>query len=121
MYINQNYSLDERRKDTTKDTVMVQNIVFFGKEARMTIRPKVLSKSIYLRKNEIFSRQNHIITLNRLMSMGNFKLVQINFSENNASGPGLLDVNILMTPMPKHTFRAEVDLVTKSNNYTGPG
>ncbi|MEK7718647.1 MAG: BamA/TamA family outer membrane protein [Bacteroidota bacterium] len=120
VYINQNYSLDERRKDTTKDTVMVQNIVFFGKEARMTIRPKVLSKSIYLRKNEIFSRQNHIITLNRLMSMGNFKLVQINFSENNASGPGLLDVNILMTPMPKHTFRAEVDLVTKSNNYTGP-
>jgi outer membrane protein assembly factor BamA len=120
VYINQNYSLNERRTDTAKDTVTVQNIVFFGKEARMTIRPKVLSKSIYLRKSEIFSRQNHIITLNRLMSMGNFKLVQINFSENNASGPGLLDVNILMTPMPKHTFRAEIDLVTKSNNYTGP-
>jgi len=120
VYINQNYSLNEGRKNTTKDTVTVQNIVFFGKEARMTIRPKVLSKSIYLRKSEIFSRQNHIITLNRLMSMGNFKLVQINFSENKASGPGLLDVNILMTPMPKHTFRAEVDLVTKSNNYAGP-
>ena len=120
MYINQNYSLNERRKNTTKDTVTVQNIVFFGKEARMTIKPKVLSKSIYLRKNEIFSRQNHIITLNRLMSMGNFKLVQVNFSENKASGPGLLDVNILMTPLPKHTFRAEIDLVSKSNNYTGP-
>jgi len=120
VYINQNYSLNEGRKNVTKDTVTVQNIVFFGKEARMTIRPSVLSKSIYLRKNEIFSRQNHIITLNRLMSMGNFKLVQINFSENNVSGPGLLDVNILMTPMPKHTFRAEVDLVTKSNNYAGP-
>jgi outer membrane protein assembly factor BamA len=120
VYIDQNYSLNEARKDTAKDTVMVQNIVFFGKEAKMTIRPKVLSKSIYLRKSEIFSRQNHIITLNRLMSMGNFKLVQINFSENNASGPGLLDVNILMTPMPKHTFRAEVDLVTKSNNFAGP-
>ena len=120
VYINQNYSLNEGRKNTTNDTVTVQNIVFFGKEASMTIRPKVLSKSIYLRKNEIFSRQNHIITLNRLMSMGNFKLVQVNFSENNALGPGLLDVNILMTPMPKHTFRAEIDLVSKSNNYTGP-
>ena len=120
VYINQNYSLNEKRADSTKDTIMYQNIVFFGKDASMTIRPKVLSKSIYLRKLEIFSRQNHIITLNRLMSMGNFKLVQVNFSENNASGPGLLDVNILMTPMPKHTFRAEVDLVSKSNNYTGP-
>jgi len=120
VYINQNYSLTERRVDSTKDTLIYENIVFLGKEARMAIRPKVLSKSIYLRKNEIFSRQNHVITLNRLMSMGNFKLVQINFSENNSAGPGLLDVNILMTPMPKHTFRAEIDMVSKSNNYTGP-
>jgi outer membrane protein insertion porin family len=120
VYINQNYSLNERRVDTTRDTLVYEDIVFLGKEARMRIRPNVLSKSIYLRKNEIFSRQNHIITLNRLMSMGNFKLVQINFSENSTAGPGLLDVNIMMTPMPKHTFRAEIDMVTKSNNYTGP-
>jgi outer membrane protein assembly factor BamA len=120
VYINQNYSLTERRVDSTKDTLIYENNVFLGKEARMAIRPKVLSKSIYLRKNEIFSRQNHVITLNRLMSMGNFKLVQINFSENKTSGPGLLDVTILMTPMPKYTFQAEMDLVSKSNNYTGP-
>jgi outer membrane protein insertion porin family len=120
VYINQNYSLNERRIDSTKDTLIFEKIVFLGKEARMAIRPKVLSNSIYLRKNEIFSRQNHVITLNRLMSMGNFKLVQINFSENSAAWPGLLDVNILMTPMSKHTFRAEMDMVSKSNNYTGP-
>ena len=120
VYINQNYSLNARRIDTTKDTIMFKNMVFYGKEERMTIRPKVLAKSIYLRKDEIFSRENHIITLNRLMSMGNFKLVQISFAENTTPGPGLLDVNILMTPMPKHTFRAEVDMVSKSNNYTGP-
>lgn len=120
VYINQNYSLNERRARNTKDTVIVENIVFLGKEARMAIRPKVLSKSIYLRKGDIFSRQNHIITLNRLMSMGNFKLVQVNFAENKAPGAGLLDVNILMTPMPKRTFRAELDLVSKSNNYAGP-
>jgi outer membrane protein insertion porin family len=118
--INQNYSLTERRIDSTKDTLIYENMVFLGKEARMAIRPQVLSRSIYLRKNEVFSRQNHVITLNRLMSMGNFKLVQINFSENSAAVPGLLDVNILMTPMSKHTFRAEMDMVSKSNNYTGP-
>jgi len=25
-----------------------------------------------------------------------------------------------MTPLPKHAFRAEIDLITKSNNYSGP-
>ncbi|HBL76094.1 MAG: hypothetical protein A2W90_11810 [Bacteroidetes bacterium GWF2_42_66] len=120
VFVNQNYSLNERRTRNTRDTLIVQNIVFFGKKERMAIKPEVLLKSIYLRKPEVFSRQNHIITLNRLMSMGSFKLVQVNFSENNASVPGLLDVNILMTPMPKRTFRAEIDLVSKSNNYAGP-
>ncbi len=120
VFVNQNYSLNERHSRDSKDTLMVQDIVFLGKEERMAISTKVLSRSIYLRKPEIFSRQNHIITLNRLMSMGNFKLVQVNFSENNDSVPGLLDVNILMTPMPKRTFRAEIDLVSKSNNYAGP-
>ena len=120
VFVNQNYSLNERRARSAQDTLMIEDMVFLGREARMAVRPTVLSKSIFLRKQEVFSRQNHIITLNRLMSMGNFKLVQVNFSENNAKGPGLLDVNILMTPMPKRTFRAEIDLVSKSNNYTGP-
>jgi outer membrane protein assembly factor BamA len=120
VFINQNYSLNARPARDARDSVVYENIVFLGREARMAIRPKVLSKSIYLRKGEVFSRLNHIITLNRLMSMGNFKLVQVNFSENKDSVPGLLDVHILMTPMPKRTFRAEADLVSKSNNYTGP-
>ena len=139
--VNQNYSLNERRGRNAADSIIVNDIIFIGREKRMAIKPKVLAESIYLRKNEVFSRQNHIITLNRLMSMGNYKLVQVNFSQNKDSGqslrpmpnaavsdlqsassltPGLLDVNILMTPMPKRTFRAEIDLVSKSNNYAGP-
>lgn len=120
VYINQNYSLNESSTSNSTDTLMLKDIVFFGQEERMAIKPEIVSKSIYLRKHDIFSRLNHVITLNRLMSMGNFKLVQVNFSDNNDSIPGLLDVNILMTPMPKRTFRAELDLVSKSNNFAGP-
>ncbi|MCX6236973.1 MAG: BamA/TamA family outer membrane protein [Bacteroidia bacterium] len=120
VYINQNYSLNERRTNTSKDTVRFENVVFVGKETQMKIKPKVILESIYLHEHEIFSRQNHVITLNRLMSMGNFKLVQVIFSETNTKTTGLLDVNILLTPLPKHTFRAGLDLVSKSNNFMGP-
>ena len=120
VYINQNYSLAERRNKNLNDTSRYENIVFIGKETQMRIRPKVIAQSVYLRKNEEFSRLNHVITLNRLMSLGNFKLVQMNFSEIEPKPSGLLDVNILMTPMAKHTFRAGTDVVTKSNNFTGP-
>jgi outer membrane protein assembly factor BamA len=120
VFVDQNYSLIEKTSTSSKDTVIIEDIVFFGKEEQMAIRPKVLSKSIYFRKEEVFSRQNHTITLNRLMSLGIYKLVQVNFTENSGSVSGLLDVNILMTPLPKYTFRTGIDVVTKSNNFTGP-
>jgi outer membrane protein insertion porin family len=75
---------------------------------------------VFLKKNEIYSRKNHNITLNRLMSMGNFKFVQIKFSESDTTAPGFLDVAILMTPMTRHTFSAELEIVSKSNNFMGP-
>lgn len=119
VFIDQDFSLDEDAAEP-KDTLWYQGNYFLGKEAEMKIRPKVISRSVYLRKNEIYSRKNHNITLNRLMTMGNFKFVRINFSDSDTTAAGFLDVTILMTPMPEHTFRAEIEIVSKSNNYTGP-
>lgn len=120
VYIDQNYSLRDQPTDSLKDTIVVQKAVFKGKDADMKIHPKVILRSVYLRKNELYSRENHTITLNRLMSMGNFKFVQVLFAESDTTAVGYLDATILMTPMTEHTFRAELDVVTKSNNYTGP-
>src|ERR1035437_2044242 len=120
VYIDQEYSLNEETVDKTKDTIWYQNNMFLVKGAEMKIRPKVILRAVYLKKFEIYSRKNHNITLNRLMTMGNFKFVRVKFSDSDTSATGFLDVVILMTPMPNRTFRSEVDLVSKSNNYTGP-
>jgi outer membrane protein insertion porin family len=114
--IDQNYSLDEGKNDN--DTTMYGNVVFMGKKDEMNIRPDVILRAVFLKQNENYDRQNHSITLNRLMSMGNFKFVQVKFADSDSTG--YLDVTILLTPLPTNTFRAEMDIVTKSNNYTGP-
>ena len=120
VFINQDYSLDHGFADSTKVKIKYQNNVFVGRRLEMNIRPRVILRSVYLKKNEIYSRQNHNITLNRLMSMGNFKFVQLKFLKSDTTALGYLDVSILMTPMPNHTFRTEMNIVSKSNNYTGP-
>lgn len=120
VYIDQNYSLNDMATDSTNHTLRTQNNMLPGKETGMNIKTEVLLRSVYLRKHEIYSRKNHIITLNRLMSMGNFKFVSVKFSDSDTSAAGFLDVAILMTPMTKHTFSTEIDLVSKSNNFTGP-
>jgi len=120
VYIDQDYSLTEAATDSIKDTIKVRNYIFQGKESEQNISPNVILRSVYLNKQEYYSRKNHNITLNRLMTMGNFKFVSVKFSKSDTSAVGYLDAAILMTPMPKHTFRVEMDLVSKSNNYTGP-
>jgi hypothetical protein len=120
VYIDQEYSIDDEAAETKRDTTHYDNAIFLGKESEIKIRRSVILRSVYLKKQELYSRKNHNITLNRLMSMGNFKFVRIKFADSDTSASGYLDVTILMTLMPKRTVRAEVDLISKSNNYTGP-
>jgi outer membrane protein insertion porin family len=97
-----------------------ENVDFVIDESGRWIKPKELLRSVYLRKNEIFSRENHNITLNRLISLDNFKFVRVKFSDSDTTATGYLDVSILMTPMLKRTFRTEMEFVSKSNNFSGP-
>ncbi len=120
VFIDQNYSLNQEDEDLRKDTIFFETVEFVRDESGKWINPKELLRSVYLRKNEIFSRENHNITLNRLISLDNFKFVRVKFSDSDTSASGYLDVSILMTPMPKRTFRTEMEYVSKSNNFTGP-
>lgn len=118
VYIDPGFSLDDEGVNLKKDTLHFENTYFIGNE--MKIRPRVILRAIFLKKTEVYSRKNHNITLNRLMSMGNFKFVRINLVESDTSAPNLLDAKIYLTPMSKRTFRSELDAVTKSNDFTGP-
>jgi outer membrane protein insertion porin family len=118
VFIDQDYTLIKESPDKSADTLHYRNYVLRGSKSNQNIRPRAILRSVYLRKGDIYSRQNHNITLNRLMSMGNFKFVQVKFADSDAVG--LLDVDILMTTMPRRTFRAELDIVSKSNNFAGP-
>jgi len=104
VFIDQDYTLNKEFSDKNEDTLHYHNYVLRGSKSYQLIRPRVILRSVYLRKGDNYSRQNHNITLNRLMSMGNFKFVQVKFADSDTAG--LLDVDILMTTMPGSTFRA---------------
>lgn len=120
VFIDQNYLLNTENEDVKKETIFFQNVEFVKEESEKWIKPKELLRSVYLRKNEIFSRKNHNITLNRLISLDNFKFVRVKFTNSDTTSCDYLDVAIYMTPMPKRTFRTEMEFVSKSNNFTGP-
>jgi outer membrane protein insertion porin family len=118
--IDQDFSLNADTTTNNEFGFNFQNAIFRGEESAMNIKPRMLLQSVFLRKGELYSRRNHTITLNRLMSLGNFKFVQVKFSDSDTTAPDYLDVEILLTTMPNRSFRASLDIVSKSNNFAGP-
>src|SRR5512133_2017230 len=95
VFVDQDYSLDIDSPGTVVQTVSYGKFILKGSLPEMNIRPPVILRSVMLRKNEIWSRHNYDITLNRLMSMGNFKFVQIRFSDSDTTAEGYLDAAVL--------------------------
>jgi outer membrane protein insertion porin family len=119
--INQDYSLNNKANDSINQTISYYNeYIFLHSNKDLKIRNNVIARSIHLNKNEVYSIKNHNNTLSSLMSMGNFKFVQVKITDSDTTAKGFLDVQIAMTPISKFAFSTELDLVSKSNNYIGP-
>jgi outer membrane protein insertion porin family len=112
-----NYSLTDTLKTNTNTATF--DSVNFVDSARY-LRPSVMTRVINIKKGNTYSREDQELTLSHLMGLGIFKFVNIKFSEVYPDST-LLNTNIYLTPLPKLSLRAEVQAVSKSNNFVGPG
>jgi len=87
-------------------------------------KPKYLDPFIKIEEGEFYSPDNSRNTARRLSTIGAYKYVNIQYKEIDTLATdslGLLEANIYLSPLTKRAFRAELQVVTKSNNFTGPG
>src|SRR5690606_3804221 len=113
------FSVWEAGSDSTTvagDTVRVGDYRYISTEG--AFRPRVLTDVINLRHGELYSRTMHNFTISHLMGLGTFKFVNIRYRE---AGDSLLDATIYLTPLLKKSLRLELQGVSKSNNFVGPG
>ncbi len=114
-----NYEL----KDTLQQNVtrydslnIIQNETFF--------KPKYLAPYITLKEGEFYNPDVSRNTARRLSTIGAYKFVNIQYEEIDSlrsDSLGVLEANIYLSPLNKRALRAEVQAVTKSNNFAGPG
>ena len=87
------------------------------------IKPKYLNKYITVNENDIYNPLASKNTARRLSSIGAYKYVNIQYKELDSlltDSLGVLEANIYLSPLTKRAVRAELQAVTKSNNFTGP-
>ena len=115
-----NYSVTE--SEDLLDTTVVNGISFI--QGVKVFKPELLEEYILFEENQRYSSRYARLTRNRLSSIGNYRYVNVRFTEQDTSmgdGEGVLDANIYLSPLNRRSVRAEVQGLSKSNNFAGPG
>ncbi len=116
-----NFSL--RGQQEEQDTVEVANIRFIQDE--LVFKPDLLEQYILFEPEQLYNAEISRRTSSRLTSIGNYRYVNIRFDEQDTTrtgdGEGQLEANIYLSPLNKRTVRAELQGISKSNNFAGPG
>ncbi len=99
------------------DSTSAVGLVFYYHEPY--IKWETLSKGMALLPGKKYSITDEKNTFNYLSALGIFRSVYIHY-QNNLSD-STVDVSIELTPLDNIRLSYEVDVVTKSNNFTGPG
>ena len=85
------------------------------------VKPKPIVQSVFFKNNKLYNRIDHNLTYNRLMGLGIYKYVNVRLVKSDSSSNPLLNANVFLSPLPRRSLSAEVQGVSKSNNFIGPG
>ncbi len=106
----------------TADTVTVRKVDFV--QQKMIFRPDRLRPFITFEPGDFYDKKNTDKTSRRLSSIGAFSLVSIRYDRVDTGytdSTGQLQARVLLTPAPRQSVRLELQGVTKSNSFAGPG
>src|SRR5690554_8006479 len=87
-------------------------------------KPKYLDLYITMKEGQLYSPSDSRNTARRLATIGAYKFVNIQYTERDSvltDSVGSLEANIYLSPLNKRAIRAELQAVTKSNDFAGPG
>lgn len=132
------YWLDQVKLNTDyqlTDTLHRQPILYKGYQYfpdEKVFKASAITLATFLYPDSVFRRSRRDQTLSRLMNLGTFRFVEIRFKPAAAGDTTMrtptgapyqrarLDADVLMTQLKKKSLRAEVQLATKTNGFTGP-
>jgi outer membrane protein assembly factor BamA len=112
-----NYSL--RRDSTLRklDPLVYHDFNIY--DDRNTFKPRVFDRLVFFKKDELYNRRDHNLSLNRMVNIGAFQNVKAEFLPLDSFKNDQLDLNIYLTPLRKNSLSFGVTGTSKSNNFVG--
>ena len=89
------------------------NQIFFLNNSFVRVRPKIISESIYISPDDLYNQTDVDRTYKSLLSLGQYKLVNIKFSED---ADNTLNCIIQLSPFTMQSYTAEIEGTNASGN-----
>jgi len=86
---------------------------------RNTFKPRVFDRLVFFKKDELYNRRDHNLSLNRMVNIGAFQNVKAEFLPLDSFKNDQLDLNIYLTPLRRNSLSFGVTGTSKSNNFVG--
>jgi outer membrane protein insertion porin family len=80
---------------------------------------RMFKRNIRFHPGDLYNRNDHNLTLSRLVSLGVYKFVKARFEEVDTVSDHRLNAFYYLSPNNKYSAKAQVSALTKSNNSTG--
>ncbi|MBW7467485.1 BamA/TamA family outer membrane protein [Pontibacter aydingkolensis] len=116
IYIFANYSVGDSL--SVSDTLSYKSYHYIPNED--FVRARHLLRNVFLVQDSLYTRQNHLLTLNRLAGLSAYKFSNIDYKIDTLNNDKL-DAFIYLTPAFRKSLRVETQMVSKSNGFAGPG
>lgn len=113
-----NFRLNQAASDTARRYGQFYQ-GYYVVDSNRRYKPYLFSQAMQFNPNDIYNRQDHNLSLNRLVNLGVFKFVKNRFERVANSPFAQLNTYYYLTPFPKKSLRAEINGTTKSNNLVG--
>ncbi|HEX5554157.1 MAG TPA: BamA/TamA family outer membrane protein [Chitinophagaceae bacterium] len=83
-------------------------------------KPTIFAHSIFFYPGKLYTLQDHNLTLQRLVNLGTFKFVKVEFQRvDTPAKSGYLNTNIYLTPYKRRSIQFELGGNSRSNNSVG--
>ncbi len=100
------------------DTVLLDSVRYIN--YLNNFRPGTIVRGVPLRPGQWYSERRSELTSRYLSSFGVFKSVNVDHTEDTLR-PGLLRTDVFITPQKRWSLFSELNAISKSNNFAGPG
>lgn len=112
------YDLANDSLSRTGDSIRVGEYLYVDNQHNF--RPHIITDVINIAPDSIYRKIDHEYTLSHLMGLNTFKFVSIKYRNVHRDSTKLI-ASVYLTPTLKKSLRAQVQGVSKSNNFVGPG